>query len=863
MSNGKPTDATRGPSLDGERIAELERQLAAVSTQNAGLMRANQEAIDVRRQLQGLLDNIPDRIYFKDTQSRFLRLNQPLAKRLGVADPEQAVGKSDFDFQLPERAREFYADEQRVMQTGEALINKTEKQVLPDGKTAWTATTKAPLRDTEGKIVGLVGINRDITLQKQAEAGLASEQELFHTLLETFPDNVYFKDRESRIVRVSRSKVESTLQSARKLHRAAHPNDNPDAWPPHLAEASAFGDWLIGKTDFDTFPGDHARKTIAEEQEIIRTGQPMIGVIEKTTQGDGSSNWWLTTKLPWRDKDGNIIGIFGVTRNVTELKETEVALARERLLLRALIDNLPDAIYAKDTAGRKTLANPADLKNLRCQTEAEAIGKSDFDLFPKDLAEKFMADDLKVIGGQPVINREEYFLDDQGAKRWLLTSKLPLRNPEGRIVGLIGIGRDITLQKQVEDALRQSEERLQEVLRSTRCILNSGEAEAPEDWRERVMHELTIFRWDYSVMNEEAAQEVLPLNVPPGKNYQQAWVESRNVDDFNHMHQVTRDAFLQDKPFYRNEFRCTDKDGIEHWMQEFITIRKLGNNHWHLFGITTDITDLKKSEMALRSSEETLRQFTVQLERSNRELQDFAYVASHDLQEPLRKIVVFGERLKEKNADTFEPQSLDYLDRMQKSAGRMQTLINDLLSFSRITTKAQPFAAVNLAEVAVGVVEDLEGRIELVKGRVELGALPVIDAEPLQMRQLLQNLIGNALKFRRPEEPPVVKVEAQLLPDPDTPDRQLCRLTVSDNCIGFDEKYVDRIFNVFQRLHTRNEYEGTGMGLAIVRKIALYHGGDITAKSKPGVGSTFIVTVPVAHPQKPEIKTASRASAPP
>jgi light-regulated signal transduction histidine kinase (bacteriophytochrome) len=225
-------------------------------------------------------------------------------------------------------------------------------------------------------------------------------------------------------------------------------------------------------------------------------------------------------------------------------------------------------------------------------------------------------------------------------------------------------------------------------------------------------------------------------------------------------------------------------------------------------------------------------------------------VASHDLQEPLRKIVVFGERLREKNSEAMGPEALDYLDRMQKAAARMQILINDLLTFSRVTTKVQPFTSVNLAEVASGVVEDLEGRIELVKGRVELGALPVIDAEALQMRQLLQNLIGNALKFRRPEEPPVVKIEAQIISAPDTPAKKLCRLTVSDNCIGFDEKYLDRIFNVFQRLHTRNEYEGTGMGLAIVRKIALYHGGDITAKSKPGQGSTFILTIPVAHPKK-------------
>jgi PAS domain S-box-containing protein len=273
-------------------------------------------------------------------------------------------------------------------------------------------------------------------------------------------------------------------------------------------------------------------------------------------------------------------------------------------------------------------------------------------------------------------------------------------------------------------------------------------------------------------------------------------------------------------------------------------------------GITRDIHELKMAQVALRASEQRLLESAEQLQRSNRELQDFAYVASHDLQEPLRKIIVFGERLKEKAADRLEPENLDYLQRMQKAASRMQTLINDLLSFSRVTTKAQPFAKVDLARTAREVVDDLEARIEMTKGRVELGQLPVIDAEPLQMRQLIQNLIGNALKFRLADVPPVAKLDAKIysgvLPQAhDSAPRQLCELTVSDNGIGFDEKYLDRIFNVFQRLHTRNEYEGTGMGLAIARKIVLYHGGTITAKSAPGKGATFIVTLPATH-QKPQ-----------
>jgi PAS domain S-box-containing protein len=267
-------------------------------------------------------------------------------------------------------------------------------------------------------------------------------------------------------------------------------------------------------------------------------------------------------------------------------------------------------------------------------------------------------------------------------------------------------------------------------------------------------------------------------------------------------------------------------------------------------GITRDIHEIKMAQEALRASKERLDQSTVQLERSNRELQDFAYVASHDLQEPLRKIVVFGDRLKEKCNEALGAEGCDYLERMQKAASRMQTLINDLLAFSRVTTKARPFTPVDLAEVAREVVLDLEARIDQAKGRVEIGPLPVIHAEGLQMRQLLQNLIGNALKFRKPEEPPVVKVAAQKMSD--ETGREVCELTVSDNGIGFDEKYLDRIFNVFQRLHTRNEYEGNGMGLAIVKKIALYHGGDITANSKPGTGATFRVTLPATHPKDNE-----------
>jgi len=243
-----------------------------------------------------------------------------------------------------------------------------------------------------------------------------------------------------------------------------------------------------------------------------------------------------------------------------------------------------------------------------------------------------------------------------------------------------------------------------------------------------------------------------------------------------------------------------------------------------------DITERKQAE-------ESLKQTLAELERSNAELQQFAYVASHDLQEPLRKIQAFGDRLRNKYDQAFDDQGRDCLQRMLNATERMRTLINDLLTYSRVTTRAQPFVPVNLTDVAGEVVSDLEARIERTDGRVQVAELPTIDADPTQMRQLFQNLIDNGLKFHKQEEPPVVKIHSTVL-------NGHFQIFVEDNGIGFEEKHLGRIFTIFQRLHGRFEYEGTGIGLAVCRRIAQRHGGDITAQSRPGQGSTFIVSLP-------------------
>ena len=256
-------------------------------------------------------------------------------------------------------------------------------------------------------------------------------------------------------------------------------------------------------------------------------------------------------------------------------------------------------------------------------------------------------------------------------------------------------------------------------------------------------------------------------------------------------------------------------------------------------------------------AEERVKLASIELRRSNEELEKFAYVASHDLQEPLRKIQAFGDRLLRKSRDALDEQGRDYLDRMLSSATRMRTLINDLLAFSRVATQNRPFVSVDLNGILASVLEDLEDRLAQSQGKVESSRLPTVRADPVQFRQLFQNLIGNALKFARPGEPPVVAIAAVPMADvPESADPPPLpgadwRLTFVDNGIGFEQHHEERIFELFQRLHGRHEYEGTGLGLAICRKIVERHGGAICARSRPGEGARFVVDLLDAPPEAP------------
>lgn len=513
-------------------------------------------------------------------------------------------------------------------------------------------------------------------------------------------------------------------------------------------------------------------------------------------------------------------------------QEAEAQMRRAAAEIEDLYNQAPCGYCSLDQNGMVLAMNDTGLSMLDWPRE-EVVGRKHLtELLTSASQEAFRRQFPEFVRTGQVTDLEFDFVRRDGSTFTGLLNATAMCDAAGRFVRSRSTIVDITARKQAEG----ERDRFFNISLDLLCI-------ASADGRfKRVSPAVTdLLGWS---VEEFLAQPYLDLIHPDDRAASQAEVR-RQVE--------TGEKVLQ----FENRFR--HKDGS--W--RVLSWRSVPQPGGLMYATARDVTERQRMEAQLRSFNHELEQRVAErtaelsrvndrlkvaatrLARSNRELQDFAFVASHDLQEPLRKVQAFSDRLKARCGPTIDATGNDYLDRMLGAAGRMRRLIDDLLMFSRVASKANPFEPVPLDTVAREVVSDLELRLEQTGARVDIGALPVVEADPTQMRQLLQNLIGNALKFRRSEVPPIVAVWAEQT------DGHLL-LSVADNGIGFDEKYTDRIFQVFQRLHGRAEYEGSGIGLAVCRKIAERHGGSISARSTPGVGSTFAITLPLR-----QAKTAS------
>lgn len=489
-----------------------------------------------------------------------------------------------------------------------------------------------------------------------------------------------------------------------------------------------------------------------------------------------------------------------------------VPVARDEQIFTTFMEQVPALAFIKDEYGRLQYANSAMQQTL---ISSEWQGQFTTEYLHPALAAQAMADDQQA-RQQGVLVVERQLPGNEGTLRTCRTHKFVIRQGDQPPL-LGGLAIDITERKQMEEALRASEEKFRKAFNTTPTGMaiqrtDNGHFVEVND----AFGQITGFH----------REEVL------GHNAQELrlWYDEDERDYALTI--LRREGLIQDL-----EVRFRRKSGA--MGVGVLTTERLSINNvlCNLISLQ-DITQRKQTELLLEN-------YNRELERSNSELQEFAYVASHDLQEPLRKIQTFGNRLQTRYGAALDAAGQDYLERMIKAAARMQLLITDLLAYSRVTTEAQPFSQVDLHEVMQGVLSDLELQIQQCAGEVLVGHLPIVEADPTQMRQLLQNLLSNGLKYHQPDRPPRVEITAETMAQNG---RAVCQLTVTDNGIGFDEKYAEQIFGIFQRLHGRHEYEGSGVGLAICKKIAERHGGTITAHSQGGQGATLVVTLPMGNP---------------
>ncbi|MBV6341349.1 PAS domain S-box protein [Candidatus Magnetobacterium casense] len=519
-------------------------------------------------------------------------------------------------------------------------------------------------------------------------------------------------------------------------------------------------------------------------------------------------------------EEGFLTTIANTLTGILERRFTERKLKYAQDMFFSFMKNSPMAAFIKDETGKYIYANEQIARFTNMKIE-DIVGKTDNDLFPPDTAAEIRAHDDMVLAVNKTIDLVETFRQEDGVHQWLVI-KFPFRDETGKRM-LAGMSIDMTARKRIEEALRKSEEKYHNIINTT-----------PEGFFE-VDHNMRITEVNDSLCQmlnmthaELAGQQLYDQNTAPllivGQEDEDVLVNSL-ASVFK-----TGNNMAANVTFKRHDGRQF------HSRINISAIRDTDGVITGAFALLADISELVEMRDALSLHARELK-------RSNEELQEFASVASHDLQEPLRKIIAFGERLKDKHAAKIPDDGLDYLSRMQGAAQRMQTLIDGLLNFARVTTRAKPFSPTNLNDIIQDVLSDLEARLIKSGGSVETDMLPTVEADKLQMHQLFMNLIGNGLKFHKVDVPPVVSVKCMVAQE------GFCEITVADNGIGFDEKYLDRLFKPFQRLVGKDKYEGTGMGLAICEKIVKRHGGEIIAQSAPNMGATFRIRLPYSQSQ--------------
>ncbi|HUI71016.1 MAG TPA: PAS domain S-box protein [Spirochaetia bacterium] len=717
--------------------------------------------------VNALEENTPDKIYFKDLQGRFIYVSKSYSTALG--DPGEAVGKTDFDIFTAEHAQRLFEDEQQIIRTGEPIVNRVEKEAWLDGSTTWALSTRMPVRDKRGAIAGTFGISRDITKLTHAQEALKKSEERYRILFNHINDVAFVhgitpEGLPGRYTEVNDVASEQTGYTREELLRMSP----LDFRPPE-------GAWR--EVEQEMMARLKAEKHAAWESiHVSKAGQKIPVEIRSQLLEVGGEPTVLT-----------------IMRDLSDLKQLEENLEREKSLLLTLINNLPDYVSVKDTESRVLIANTANARVMGLEAPQEAIGKTDLDFFPREEAARYLADERTVMEtGAPLINKEEESIDREGHKRWTLTTKVPLRNSQGRVRGVVCTGRDITERKQAEerihDLARLSEENPNPVMRVSP---------------------------DGSILYQNRSSLSLLSS--------RAWAQGGRIPS-EHMPELL-------KAWATGESRTIEASDNENVVE--LTIAPVPSRGYiNLYG--RDITEEKSLAAKFLQAQK--------MEAVGR----LAGGVAHDFNNILQAIIGFSEMILAKSGEKLEVDK--YVNIIKGSALRAASLTQHLLAFSR-----KQMLAPKVVDADLLIEESLEMLTRVLGENISITHESEakdnhVRVDPGQFGQVITNLAVNArdamphggnlrINVSRREAPGESSVPSfEMLPG------EYVLIQVSDTGTGMDQETLSHLFEPF--FTTKALGRGTGLGLSIVYGVVRQSGGYIDVESTLGTGTTFSIYLP-------------------
>lgn len=659
-----------------------------------------------------------------------------------------------------------------------------------NGSIVWVICRGVAIKNEQGKYVRMVGTHTDITRLKQVEEEIQESEQRFRRAVQFAPFPIMIHAEDGAVMMISDSWTQLTGYTRGEIPTTT-------AWTEH-----AYGEQhAVVKKVIDDLYAINAPVTEGEFEILAKDGRRMT--------------WAFSSAPLGRGKDGRRL-VMSMAMDVTDRKQAEAALRKSDELTRFWLNASTDGTWDWDLISDKVYLSPRF---------KEMFGYADNELentaaawhrivHPDDLTLLLEAFRAHIEQGQrfnvPIRHRHK-----NGSIVWVICRGMALKDDDGRYHRMVGTVTDITRLKHIEESLRQSENAFRQT------VMN-----AP-------MPSVVLPDTGEIILANRAWTDLSGYDTAETSTIQ-AWAEKALVENKESFLATFEDvrAIRGMGRMSEGQFRIRTKTGESRVWEFFAS--KLGKmpDRRRLFIIMAiDVTDRNRAEALLLAKSD-------ELQRSNKELEQFAYIASHDLQEPLRTVGSFTQLLARKARGKIDPEADEFMDFIVDGAKRAQRLINDLLQYSRVGMRGKQFVDVDCNEVMKDALANLYSAITESQALINVGSLPKLRGDPTQLPQLFQNLVGNALKFKKHGETPRIDVSARRV-------NSDWEFTVADNGIGIAPQFFDRIFAIFQRLHRAEEYPGTGIGLAVCKRIVERHGGRIWVESEPGSGARFKFTIPV------------------